>query len=78
MHTNIHLFTDLEGGSKLDAHGGHEVVGLEEHEGLPVDLLHHEVLHVVAAPRQLLDEVANLRHAPPGNVHLCDEHSEYD
>ena len=78
MHTNIYLFTDLEGGSKLDAHGRHEVVGLEEHKGLPVNLLHHEVLHVVAAARQLLDEVANLSHGPPSNVHLCDGHNEYD
>ena len=70
MHTNIYLFTDLEGGSKLDAHGGHEVVGLEEHEGLPVDLLHHEVLHVVAAAGKLLDEVANLGDTPSSDVHL--------
>ena len=78
MHTNIYLFTDLEGRSKLDAHGRHEVVGLEEHKGLPVNLLHHEVLHVVAAARQLLDEVANLSNGPPSNVHLCDGHNEYD
>ena len=74
----IHLFADLESWSELDAHGRHEVVSLEEHEGLPVDLLHHEVLHVVAAPRQLLDEVANLRDAPPGNVYLGEEYSEYE
>ena len=74
----IHLFADLESWSELDAHGRHEVVGLEEHKGLPVNLLHHEVLHVVAAARQLLDEVANLSHGPPSNVHLCDGHNEYD
>ena len=66
----IHLFADLESWSELDAHGGHEVVSLEEHEGLPVDLLHHEVLHVVAAAWQLLDEVANLGDTPSSNVYL--------
>ena len=51
MQVVIHLFADLESWTELDAHGGHEVVSLEEHEGLPIDLLHHEVLHVVAAAR---------------------------
>ena len=66
----IHLFADLESWTELDAHGGHEVVSLEEHEGLPIDLLHHEVLHVVAAAGKLLDEVANLGDTPSSNVYL--------
>ena len=70
LQVDIHLFADLESWTELDAHGGHEVVSLEEHEGLPVDLLHHEVLHVVAAAGQLLDEVANLGDTPSSNVYL--------
>ena len=46
------------------------MVSLEQHQGLPVDLLAVEVLHVVAAAGQLLDEVADLLHAPPPDVDL--------
>ena len=46
------------------------MVCLQQHQGLPVDLLAVEVLHVVAAAGQLLDEVADLLHAPPPDVDL--------
>ena len=51
---------DLERRAQLDLHVLHEVVGLQEHEGLAVDLLELEVLHVVRAAREVLEEVADL------------------
>ena len=67
---------DLERGAKLDRHGGHEVIGLEQHERLAVDLLELEVLHIVGTPGQRLDEVAHLRHRPLQGVvdHHVDVH----
>ena len=46
------------------------MVRLQQHQGLAVDLLAVEVLHVVAAAGQLLDEVADLLDAPPPDVDL--------
>ena len=64
------LLTDLQSRAELDAHGRHEVVGLQQHQSLPVDLLQSEVLHVVGAAGELLDEVADLLDIPLERVVL--------
>lgn len=56
--------TNLERRPQLDRHGRHEVVSLEEHQGLPVNLLLGKVLDILAAARQVLDEVTDLCHIP--------------
>ena len=56
--------TDLERWSQLDRHGRHEMVRLERHQGLPVDLLLSKVLDVLPAAGQVLDKVADLGHVP--------------
>ena len=61
---------DLEGGSKLDAHSGHEMVSLKQHQGLPINLLNCKVLDIVTAARKVLDEVAHLLHIPLERVVL--------
>ena len=61
---------DLEGGAELDAHGGHEVVSLQQHQGLAINLLDCEVLDIVTAARKGLDEVAHLLHVPLERVVL--------
>ncbi len=40
--------------------GRHKVVWLEQHQRLSIDLLHAELLDVVRAAGQVLDEVAHL------------------
>jgi len=40
------------------------VIGLQQHQGLPIDLLQLEVLDVVGTSGQTLDEVADLRDGP--------------
>ena len=55
---------DFKGGSELDTHGGHEMVSLEQHQRLTVNLLHGKVLDIVAAARQVLDKVTDLLHVP--------------
>ena len=60
----LYVWADLERGSQLDGHGGHEMVGLQQHQGLPVDLLLGKVLDVLTAARQVLDEITNLCHIP--------------
>ena len=64
------LLADLQGRPELDAHGRHEVVGLQQHQSLPVDLLQSEVLHVVGAAGEFLDEVADLLDIPLQRVVL--------
>ena len=64
------LLADLESRSQLDAHGGHQMVGLQQHQSLAVDLLQGEVLHVVRAAREVLDEVADLLDVPLEGVVL--------
>ncbi len=54
--------TDFERGAELHVHGGHEVVLLEQHERLPVDLLGTELVGVRRAPRQRVDELVHIRH----------------
>ena len=55
---------DLEGGPQLDGHGAHEMVRLEQHQRLAVDLLGGELLHVLGAAGQRLNKVAHLAHVP--------------
>lgn len=37
------MSADLEGGAELDVHGGHEVLLLQQEQGLAVDLLRQEL-----------------------------------
>lgn len=39
----VDVGTDLEGGTELDVHRGHEVLLLEQEQSLPVDLLGQEL-----------------------------------
>ena len=64
------LLTDLQSWAELNAHGRHEVIGLQQHQSLPVNLLQSEVLHVVGAAGQFLDEVADLLDIPLERVVL--------
>ena len=64
------LLADLQSRPQLDAHSRHQVVGLQQHQGLAVNLLQSEVLHVVGAAGQLLDEVADLLDIPLERVVL--------
>ena len=62
----------LERRAQLHGHGGAQVVHLEQHQRLPVDLLQLEIGHVLGAPGLLLDEVAHALHAPLKRVVLQD------
>ena len=64
------MFTDFEGRPQLDAHGSHQVLCSQQHQRLPVYLLESEVLDIVAAAGEVLDEVADLLHAPLQGVVL--------
>ena len=48
------------------------MVRLEEHEGLTVNLLQEEVIEVIRAAREVLDEIADLLHRPLQGVVLQD------
>lgn len=63
---------DLERGPQFDGHGGHEVVGLKQHQRLAVDLLKLKVLYVVRAAGEVLYKVAHLLHAPLQRIVLQD------
>lgn len=39
----VNVGADLEGGAELDVHGGHEMLLLQQQEGLSVDLLRQEL-----------------------------------
>lgn len=39
----INVGTDLEGGTQLDVHGGHEMLLLQQQQGLSVNLLRQEL-----------------------------------
>ena len=64
------MFTDFESRPQLDAHGSHQVLCSQQHQRLPVYLLESEVLDIVAAAGEVLDEVADLLHAPLQGVVL--------
>lgn len=42
--------TDLQGGAQLDVHGGHEMLLLQEQQGLTIDLLRQELGGQLLAP----------------------------
>lgn len=69
---------DLKSWPQFDGHGRHQMVGLQQHECLAVDLLEQEILHVVRTSRQSFDEVAHLLHAPLQRIRAFEESLHID
>lgn len=65
--------TDLESGAKLDVHGCHQMVLLQQQQCLAVDLLGEELLRIGGAARQRLDELIHLHHLhiTPARTHMA-------
>lgn len=56
----VNLCADLESRSKFHRHRWHEMVRLEQHQCLPIDLLNGEVFGVVATTGKCTDEFTNI------------------
>ena len=60
----LNVRADLEGGPQFDGHGAHEMVRLEQHQGLTIDFLGSELLDILGTAGQRLDKVTHLAHVP--------------
>lgn len=59
---------DLECGSQFNVHGAHEVVLLQQEQGLSVNLLRAKLVCYLLTTWQRTDELVNFFHVPLGGV----------
>lgn len=62
LSKGVDASTNLESWAKLDTHGSHEVILLQQQQGLPINLLLSELLCILLTAWQGLDKLIYLDH----------------